>query len=137
MTQGQARDKGAHEAKVLEDVLSLCLLSGGPRAKAARKLVGDADSSTESPDIRVSIASRDAIVGIEHFQVDRNIKGGKKAESKDSETWGLMNKRRLELLKMDEGPDRDAKMLDAVGGFTADLMQHSLDAEPGGPCKVA
>lgn len=131
MTQGQARDKGAHEAKVLEDVLSLCLLSGGPRAKAARKLVGDADSSTESPDIRVSIASRDAIVGIEHFQVDRNIKGGKKAESKDSETWGLMNKRRLELLKMDEGPDRNAKMLDAVGGFTADLMQHSLDAEPG------
>lgn len=131
MTQGQARDKGAHEAKVLEDVLSLCLLTGGPRAKAARKLVGDADSSTESPDIRVGITRRDAIVGIEHFQVDRNIKGGRKAESKDSETWGLMNKQCLELLKMDEGPDRDAKMLDAVGGFAADLMQHSLDAEPG------
>lgn len=130
MMQGKGRDKGAHEAKVLEDVLSLCLLSGGPRAKAARKLAGDVDSSAESPDIRVGIASRDAIVGIEHFQVDRNIKGGKKAESKDSETLGLMNKRRLELLEMDEGPDRDAKMLDAVGGFTADFMQHSLDAGP-------
>ena len=79
MTQGKARDKGAHEAKVLEDVLSLCLSSGGQRAKAVRKLAGEADSSVESPDIRVSIANRDAIVGIEHFRVDQNIKGGKKA----------------------------------------------------------
>lgn len=61
MTQGKARDKGARESKVLEDVLSLCLSSGGQRAKAARKLAGEADSSVESPDIRVSIANRDAI----------------------------------------------------------------------------
>lgn len=78
MTQGKGRDKGAHEAKVLEDVLSLCLSSGGQRAKAARKVEGDADSRAESPDIRVSIAKRDAIVGIEHFRIDQNIKGGKK-----------------------------------------------------------
>ena len=32
MTQGKARDKGARESKVLEDVLSLCLSSGGQRA---------------------------------------------------------------------------------------------------------
>ena len=130
MTQSKVRDKGAHEAKVLEDVLSLCLSSGGQRAKAARKLAGEADSSVESPDIRVSIANRDAIVGIEHFRVDQNIKGGKKAESKDSETSGWMSKRRLELLKMDDGPDRDAKMLDAVGKAAANFMQHSLDADP-------
>ena len=130
MTQGKARDKGAHEAKVLEDVLSLCLSSGGQRAKAVRKLAGEADSSVESPDIRVSIANRDAIVGIEHFRVDQNIQGGKKAESKDSETLGLMNKQRLKLLKMDDGPDRDAKMLDAVGKAAAKFMQHSLDADP-------
>lgn len=130
MTQGKARDKGVRESKVLEDVLSLCLSSGGQRAKAARKLEGDTDSSVESPDIRVSIANRDAIVGIEHFRVDQNIKGGKKAESKDSETLGLMNKQRLKLLDMDDGPDRDAKMLDAVGKAAAKFMQHSLDADP-------
>lgn len=131
MTQGKTRDKGAHEAKVLEDVLSLCLLSGGPRAKAARRLSGDVDSSAESPDIRVSIASQDAIVGIEHFRIDQNIKGGKKAESKDLETSALMNKRRLEVLEMDDGPDRDAAMFDTVGKAAANYMQHSFDAEPG------
>ena len=131
MAQGKVRDKGAHEAKVLEDVLSLCLSSGGQRAKAARKVEGDADSSAESPDIRVSIAERDAIVGIEHFRIDQNIKGGKKAESKDLETSGLMNKRRLEVLEMDDGPDRDAAMLDAVGKAAANYMQHSFDAKPG------
>lgn len=130
MTQRKARDKGARESKVLEDVLSLCLSSGGQRAKAARKLAGEADSSVESPDIRVSIANRDAIVGIEHFRVDQNIKGGKKAESKDSETLGLMNKQRLKLLEMGEGPGRDAGMLDAVGKAAANFMQHSLDADP-------
>lgn len=130
MTQGKARDKGARESKVLEDVLSLCLSSGGQRAKAARKLAGEADSSVESPDIRVSIANRDAIVGIEHFRVDQNIKGGKKAESKDSETLGLMNKQRLKLLEMGEGPGRDAEMLDTVGKAAAKFMQHSLDADP-------
>lgn len=78
MTQGKTRNKGAHEGRVLEDVLSLCLSSGGQSAKAARKLEGDADSSAESPDIRVSIAKRDAIVGIEHFRIDQNIKGGKR-----------------------------------------------------------
>lgn len=131
MVQGKVRDKGAHEAKVLEDVLSLCLSSGGQRAKAARKVEGDADSSAESPDIRVSIAKRDAIVGIEHFRIDQNIKGGKKAESKDLETSGLMNKRRLEVLKMDDGPDRDAAMFDTVGNAAANYMQHSFDAKPG------
>lgn len=131
MAQGKVRDKGAHEAKVLEDVLSLCLSSGGQRAKAARKVEGDADSSAESPDIRVSIAKRDAIVGIEHFRIDQNIKGGKKAESKDLETSGLMNKRRLEVLKMDDGPDRDAAMFDTVGNAAANYMQHSFDAKPG------
>lgn len=131
MTQGKTRNKGAHEAKVLEDVLSLCLSSGGARAKAARKLEGNADSSLESPDIRVNIAKRDTIVGIEHFRIDQNIKGGRKAESKDLETSGLMNKRRLEVLEMDEGPDRDAAMLDTVGKAVANFMQHSLDAEPG------
>ena len=131
MTQNRARDKGAHEAKVLEDVLSLCLSSGGQRAKAARKLEGDADSSVESPDIRVSIAKRDAIVGIEHFRIDQNIKGGKKAESKDLETSGLMNRRRLEVLEMDDGPDRDAAMFDTVGKVAAKYMQHSFDAKPG------
>lgn len=131
MTQGKARDKGAHEGKVLEDVLSLCLSSGGQRAKAARKLEGDADSSEESPDIRVNIVERDAIVGIEHFRVDQNIKGGKKAESKDLETSSLVNKRWLEVLEMDEGPGRNAEMLDTVGKATADYMQHSLDADPG------
>ena len=131
MTQGKTRNKGAHEGRVLEDVLSLCLSSGGQSAKAARKLEGDADSSAESPDIRVSIAKRDAIVGIEHFRIDQNIKGGKKAESKDLETSGLMNKRRQEVLEMDEGPDRDAEMLDAVGKAAANFMQHSLDAGPG------
>lgn len=58
--------------------LSLCLSSGGQRAKVARKVEGDVDSSAESPDIRVSIAKRDAIVGIEHFRIDQNIKGGKR-----------------------------------------------------------
>lgn len=130
MTQGKAREKGAHEAKVLEDVLSLCLSSGGQRAKAARKIEGDVDSSVESPDIRVSIAKRDAIVGIEHFRIDQNIKGGKKAESKDLETSGLMNKRRLEVLEMDDGPDRDAAMFDTVGKVAAKYMQHSFDAKP-------
>lgn len=131
MTQGKARDKETHEAKVLKDVLSLCLSSGGQRAKAARKLEGDADSSVESPDIRISIADRDAIVGIEHFRIDQNIKGRKKADSKDLETSGFLNKRRLEVLEMDEGLGRDVKMLDVVGKATADFMQHSLDAEPG------
>ena len=130
MTQSKAREKGVHEAKVLEDVLSLCLSSGGQRVKAARKLEGDVDSSAESPDIRVSIAKRDAIVGIEHFRIDQNIKGGKKAESKDLETSGLMNKRRLEVLEMDDGPDRDAAMLDTVGKAAANYMQHSFDAVP-------
>lgn len=131
MTQGKARDKGVHEAKVFEDVLSLCLLSGGEQAKAARKLEGDADSSAESPDIRVNIAKRDTIVGIEHFRVDQNIKGGKKAESKDLEASSRMNKQRLEVLEMDEGPDQDAAMLDTVGRAAANYIQHSLDAGPG------
>ena len=131
MAQSKARNKGIHEAKILEDVLSLCLLSGGQRAKAARKVEGDVDSSAESPDIRVSIAKRDAIVGIEHFRIDQNIKGGKKAESKDLETSGLMNKRRLEVLEMDDGPDQDAAMLDTVGKAAANYIQHSLDASPG------
>lgn len=78
MAQGKVRDKKAHEAKIFEDVLSLCLSSGGQRAKATRKVEGDIDSSAESPDIRVSIAKRDAIVGIEHFRIDQNIKGGKR-----------------------------------------------------------
>lgn len=131
MTQGKVRDKGAHEAKILEDVLSLCLSSGGQRAKAARKVEGDVDSSAESPDIRVSIANRDAIVGIEHFRIDQNIKGGKKAESKDLEASSLMNRRQLEVLEMDEGPDRDAAMFDTVGKVAANYMQHSFDAKPG------
>ena len=131
MTQGKVRDKGAHEAKTLEDVLSLCLSSGGQRAKAARKVEGDVDSSAESPAIRVSIANRDAIVGIEHFRIDQNIKGGKKAESKDLEASSLMNRRRLEVLEMDEGPDRDAAMFDTVGKVAANYMQHSFDAKPG------
>lgn len=130
MTQGKTRDKGAHEAKVLEDVMSLCLSSGGQRAKAARKIEGDADSSAESPDIRVSIAKWDAIVGIEHFRIDQNIEGGKKAKSKDLKTLSLMNKRRLEVLKMDDGPDRDAAMFDLFGKAAANYMQHSIDAEP-------
>lgn len=131
MAQGKVRDKKAHEVKIFEDVLSLCLPSGGQRAKVARKVEGDVDSSAESPDIRVSIAKRDAIVGIEHFRIDQNIKGGKKAESKDLETSGLMNKRRLEVLEMDDGPDRDAAMFDTVGKAAANYMQHAFDAKPG------
>ena len=45
MAQSKARNKGVHEAKILEDVLSLCLSFGGQRAKAARKVEGDVDSS--------------------------------------------------------------------------------------------
>lgn len=131
MAQSKARNKGVHEAKILEDVLSLCLSFGGQRAKAARKVEGDVDSSAESPDIRVSIAKRDAIVGIEHFRIDQNIKGGKKAESKDLESSSSMNKRRLEVLEMDDGPDQDAAMLDTFGKAAANYIQHSLDAGPG------
>lgn len=131
MAQSKARNKGVHEAKILEDVLSLCLSFGGQRAKAARKVEGDVDSSAESPDIRVSIAKRDAIVGIEHFRIDQNIKGGKKAESKDLESSSSMNKRRLEVLEMDDGPDQEAAMLDTFGKAAANYIQHSLDAGPG------
>lgn len=131
MAQGKVSDKEVREAKVLRDVLSLCLSSGGQRAKAARKIEGDVDSSAESPDIRVSIVKRDAIVGIEHFRIDQNIKGGKKAESKDLETSSLMNKRRLEVLEMDDGPDRYATMLDTVGNAAANYMQHPFDSKPG------
>lgn len=131
MAQSKARNKGVHEAKILEDVLSQCLSFGGQRAKAARKVEGDVDSSAESPDIRVSIAKRDAIVGIEHFRIDQNIKGGKKAESKDLESSSSMNKRRLEVLEMDDGPDQDAAMLDTFGKAAANYIQHSLDAGPG------
>lgn len=131
MAQSKARNKGVHEAKILEDVLSLCLSFGGQRAKAARKVEGDVDSSAESPDIRVSIAKRDAIVGIEHFRIDQNIKGGKKAESKDLETSSSMNKGRLEVLEMDDGPDQDVAMLDTFGKAAANYIQHSLDAGPG------
>lgn len=42
-----------------------------------------------------------------------------------------MDKRRLEVLEMDDGPDRDAAMLDAVGKAAANYMQHSFDAKPG------
>lgn len=70
-------------------------------------------------------------MGIEHFRIDQNIKGGKKAESKDLEASSLMNRRQLEVLEMDEGPDRDAAMFDTVGKVAANYMQHSFDAKPG------
>ena len=70
-------------------------------------------------------------MGIEHFRIDQNIKGGKKAESKDLETSSSMNKGRLEVLEMDDGPDQDAAMLDTFGKAAANYIQHSLDAGPG------
>ncbi len=42
-----------------------------------------------------------------------------------------MNRRQLEVLEMDEGPDRDAAMFDTVGKVAANYMQHSFDAKPG------
>lgn len=82
-------DQNAHEEQVFNDVLWLSMASGGYKKKAALKVSGSINASSECPDIVIT-RENGSIVGLEHFRIDHNIKLGRNAQSKSAELTSAM-----------------------------------------------
>ena len=82
-------DQNAHEEQVFNDVLRLSMASGGYKKKAALKVSGSINASSECPDIVIT-RENGSIVGLEHFRIDHNIKHGRNAQSKSAELTSAM-----------------------------------------------
>lgn len=82
-------DQNAHEEQVFNDDLRLLMTSGGYKKKAALKVSGSINASSEFPDIVIT-RENGSIVGLEHFRIDHNIKHGRNAQSKSAELTSVM-----------------------------------------------
>ena len=90
-------DQNAHEEQVFNDVLRLSMATGGYKKKAALKVSGSINASSECPDIVIT-RENGSIVGLEHFRIDHNIKHGRNAQSKSAEFTSVMKAEREKLM---------------------------------------
>lgn len=60
-------DQNAHEEQVFNDVLRLSMATGGYKKKAALKVSGSINASSECPDIVIT-RENGSIVGLEHLE---------------------------------------------------------------------
>lgn len=78
------------------DVFDCCLVSGGSKARNAKKLHGLIVDDSERPDLVIEL-DNGGIIGLEHFRIDHFIRGDKKAQSKSAPFARNLEERRKKV----------------------------------------
>ena len=91
-----------HEKSVLDDVFTYCRRAGGYRKKQVLKIAGEVYSGGERPDLIIT-RGNGSVIGLEHFRVDHHIKNDNKAQSKDAELSGCLERKRVAFCDTNDG----------------------------------
>lgn len=126
-------DSGCHDSKkcteerVLNDVFSFCMNSGGTRSRNAKRLAGVIRADMERPDLAIELMDG-RVLGLEHFRVDHYVKAGKNADSKSAELAGRAEKQRKNVIALEDEEEFGTKALKALADIVQQERENSLKA---------